>query len=88
MQLALVPLLYAQLANVLRAAVIALFIAFFQLFFFFLIDAPYVAHHMAGQVTKGVIAEQARFDFYARKTKVLCGELGHLFVSQPRTDGQ
>ena len=88
MQLPLVSLFHAKLANVLRAAVIAIVITLFKLFFFFLIDASDVAHHVAGQMTIGVVSEKACFNFNTRKSKVLRCKFGNLFVSQSRTNGQ
>ena len=88
MQFAFVTLFYAQLANVLGAAVVGLVITFFQLFFFFLVDATDVAHHMTGQVAIRVIAKQTRLDFDTWKPKVLCGEFGHFFIGESGPNGQ
>ena len=82
MQFALVTLLDAKLSDVLRSAVIAFFIAFFNLFFFFLVDTADVAHHVAGQVSKGVVAKQACFNFNPRKSKLLSRKSCNFFVCQ------
>ena len=55
MQLTLVALLHTQLADVLGAPVIAGVVLFFNAFFFFGVDAPDVAHHVAGQFTVRVL---------------------------------
>ena len=88
MQLALVTLFNAQLANVLRTAVVAFFVALFNLLFFFLVNTANVAHDMAGQMAVRVVAEQARFNFYTWKPVMLRRKFGHLFVSQTRANGQ
>ena len=90
MQLSLKTLLHTQLADVVGATVVGLLIIWpvFHRFFFSLIDAPDVADDVAGQLTIGVGAKQARLDLHAGKAITLGGELGHLFVRQAGADRQ
>ena len=88
MEFTFIALLYAELADVLRTAVIAFVVTLFNLLFFFLVDAPDVAHHMAGQMAEWVIAKQPGFDFNAWKSKLLGREFGHFFVGQSRANRQ
>ncbi len=88
MQLLLKTLLDAQLADVVGAAVVAFFVAAFYALFFRLVDAADVTHHMAGQLSVGIVAKQPRLDVHPRKTKTLGSKPGHLFVTQAGADGQ
>ena len=87
-QLLFIALLHAELANVVGASVIAFFVFVLDACFFLGIDAAYVAHHMAGQVAKGVIAKQPGLDVHARKAKTLRGKAGHLLVAELGAYGQ
>jgi hypothetical protein len=88
-QVAFIALLNAELANVFRPAVIALFLLrpILNGALFGLIDTPDIADHMAGQLTIGVVAKQARLDLHTRETVVLRRKAGHLLVTQARAYG-
>ena len=87
-ELVLITLLHAELAYVLRAAVIGRVIPLLNRLFFGLVDAPDVADHMAGQFTVGIAAKQARLDFHAWEAEPLCRKAGHLRFGQAATDRQ
>ena len=88
MQLLLEALLHPKLANVVGAAVIALVLTLLDGLLFALVDAPYVAHHMATQFTIRVTAKQPRLDVDARKTEALSRKACHFLVGQARADRQ
>ena len=81
-------LLNAQLADVIGAAVIALVFTFFDAFFFALVDAPDVTHHMAAQLAIRVAAKQTGLDVHTRKPETLGRKTRHFFVGQARADRQ
>ena len=87
-QLLLKTLLYAKFADVVRAAVVAFIFAAVNGFFFRLVDAAYVAHHMTAQLAVRVVAKQPCLDVHTRKAKTLGREAGHFFVCQAGADGQ
>ena len=82
MQLLLETVLYAELADVVGAAVVALVLAVFNGFLFSLVDAADVAHHMTAEFAKRVISKQPGLDVNTRKAVALGGEARHLFISQ------
>ena len=90
MELLLEALLHAQLADVICAFVIDLlfFWPIFNLLFLALIDAPDVAHHMAGQLAVGILAEQPRLDVHAREAEALSCKPRHLLIREARADRQ
>ena len=88
MQLFFETLLYAELADVVGAAVVALVVAVVNGFFFLRVDAADVAHHMTAQLAKRVTAKQARLNVYARKAKALRSKAGDFFIRQARANWQ
>ena len=88
MQLRLVTLLDAQLADVIGAAVIALFVAFFDALFLALVDTAYIAHHVAAQLTIRVAAKQPGLDVHPGKAKALRCKARDFFVCQARANRQ
>ena len=81
-QARLEALLDAQLTDVVGAAVIGRIVRLADARLLFQVDAPDVAHHMAGQFAKGVVAKQARLDLHAGKAVTLRGETRHFFIVQ------
>jgi hypothetical protein len=54
----------------------------FDVFFFGLVDAAYVAHHVAAQLAVGIAAKQPGLDVDAGKAKALRRETRHFLVRQ------
>ena len=88
MQLRLVALLNAELADVLGAPVIGLVFRVLDLRFFGLVDAPDIANRMAGHFAQRVAAKQPRLDIDAGKAVALGAETRHFFVGQAGANRQ
>ena len=88
MQVSLETLFYPELANVFGAAVIGDIVRVFELFFLCRVDAADVADHMAGDLPKRVVTEQAGLDVNPWKTVALGRKTGNLFVAEPGAQGQ
>ena len=88
MQLCLVALLDAELADVLGAAVVIGVITLVNLFFFGLVNAAYIADHVAGQFAKRIVAKQSGLDFHAGETVALRRKACYLGVGQTRANRQ
>ena len=86
-QLLFVAFFSAQLADDFRAAIVGRVVRVINIFFFFLIDAPDIAHDMAGRLFERISSEQPRLDIYARKAIALGRKLGHFLVRQTRANG-
>ena len=88
-QLRLVALLQAQLADVLGAAVVGLVLVrpvVDDLLLFFLVDAADVAHEVARELAVRIVAEQPRLDLHAREAEALRDEARHLLVGELGAD--
>ena len=82
MQAFLKTLLNAELADVIRAPVIAFVFRFLQALFVGLVDPADVADHVAGDFAKRVVAIQPRLDVHPRKSKTLGGKDGDFGIGQ------
>ena len=87
-QFELVLLLQPGLAEMHGAAIVVLGITLLDHGNIAIVNAADVAQGMRGQGALRVLAEQARLDLDARKTKALGDETRHLLVCQARADGQ
>ena len=82
MQLFFVTLLDADLADIVRAAVIGSQIGCLELLEILVVDASYIADQMCSLVFVGILTEQARLDFHTGKAKALGGEAGNFNFTQ------
>ena len=88
MQLLLKALLYPELADVVGTPIVTLVVAAFDGFFFGLVDAANVAHHMAAQLAIRITAEQPSLDVNAWEAKTLRCKTGDFFIGQTRANRQ
>ena len=86
-QLGLIALLNAQLADVFGAPVIAGVLGLFYFFLLCAVDAADVANNVAGKLAMRIVAKQACLDFDAGESEALCGEARHFRVVQSGADG-
>ena len=87
-QVVLVALLDAELADVLGAAVVGRVITVVDGFLLGLVDAADVAEQVAADLAERIVAKQPRLHVDARKAEALCGEAGNLLVGQLGADRQ
>ena len=85
-QLDLVAFFRTQLANHFRATIVGCVFRVFDIFFFALVDTPYIAHDVAGRLLQRIGAKQPGLDVHARKTIALGRKLGHFFIGQARAN--
>ena len=84
-----IALFYAQLADVVCAFVIGLHLRlhFGDGFFFFLVDAADIAHHMGGGFIQRIAAKQARLHIHSSKAVALRGKARHFLLGEARAQG-
>jgi hypothetical protein len=87
-QVALVALLEAGLADVVGAPVVGGVVALLDALEVAVVDAADVADHVGGEAAHRIVAEQARLQLDAGKAVALGDEAGHLFVGEPVADRQ
>ncbi|EWS55907.1 hypothetical protein X551_01244 [Methylibium sp. T29] len=87
-QLGLVLLLDAELADVVGALVVGRIVGLVDRVLLGLVDAADVAQHMAAELAIGVVAEQPRLDVDPGEAETLRGETRHLLVAELGADRQ